>query len=793
MLRPGFFFRSTAASALLLFILSVFATANVLTWHNDDARTGQNLSEKILTPSNVNSTNFGKLFAINVDGNVHAQPLFVAGLALANGGVHNVVIIATEHDSVYACDADDGTVLWHVSILEAGETTSDDRGCGQVSPEIGITSTPVVDLNTGPHGTIYAVAMSKSGSNYFQRLHALDLATGAEQFGGPVDIVASFPGNGDNSSGGNVIFDPKQYKDRAGLVLADGIIYTTWASHCDIRPYTSWVIGYDQHTLARVRVLNLTPNGNAGAIWAAGAAPAVDSSSNIYALTGNGTFETTLDANGFPNRRDFGNCFVKLSTANDTLALVDYWTMFNTVSESNADTDLGSGGALVLPDMRDANNIIRHLVVGAGKDAHIYLANRDNMGKFNASSNANLYQDVPGALGSNIVLSAPAYFQGRLYYGAVGDHLKAFQFTNARLSSTPASQTAITFGYPGTTPSISANTAANGVVWATQSSETFTAVLHAYDAADLATEFYNSNQAANSRDRFGTGNKFIVPTIANGKVYVGTPSSVAVFGLFNPPRLANISGRAQIGTGDNVLIAGFIIHGSASKQVVLRAIGPSLQVNGTPVPGRLQNPVLELHDKNGALIASNDDWATDVNASQVRAAGLAPSDSREAALARTLVPDFYTAIVRGANNTTGIGLAEMYDLSQPPTSTVANISVRSFAGAGDDVLIGGIIVAGLASQTVLFRALGPDLTARGVANALADPTLELHDINGTLIASNDNWKSTQQAQIEATGLAPGDDRDAAILVRLQPGNYTAIVRGSSRTTGIALVEAYALQ
>jgi hypothetical protein len=330
-------------------------------------------------------------------------------------------------------------------------------------------------------------------------------------------------------------------------------------------------------------------------------------------------------------------------------------------------------------------------------------------------------------------------------------------------------------------------------VWAAQSSENLTAVLHAYDPANLGTEFYNSNQAANSRDHFGMGNKFIVPTIANGKVYVGAPSSVAVFGLFNPPRLANISGRAQIGTGDNVLIAGFIIHGSASKQVVLRAIGPSLQVNGTPVPGRLQNPLLELHDKNGALIASNDDWATDVNASQVRAAGLAPSDSREAALARTLAPDFYTAIVRGANNTTGIGLAEMFDLSQPPTSTVANISVRSFVGAGDDVLIGGIIVAGLASQTVLFRAIGPDLTASGVANALADPTLELHDINGTLIASNDNWKSTQQAQIEATGLAPGNDRDAAILVSLQPGNYTAIVRGSGRTTGIALAEAYALQ
>ena len=258
-------------------------------------------------------------------------------------------------------------------------------------------------------------------------------------------------------------------------------------------------------------------------------------------------------------------------------------------------------------------------------------------------------------------------------------------------------------------------------------------------------------------------------------------------------RLVNISGRAQIGTGDNALIAGFIIDGTASKQVVLRGIGPSLQVNGTPVPGTLQNPVLELHDRNGALIASNDDWATDANASQVQAAGLAPSDSREAALMRTLAPDFYTVIVRGANNTTGIGLAEMYDLSASSASTVANISARGFVGTGDDVLIGGIIVTSLAPQTVLFRAIGPDLTSAGVANALVDPTLELYDVNGTLISSNDNWKSDQQAQIEATGLAPGDDRDAAILSTLQLGDYTAIVRGSGGTTGVALVEAYALQ
>jgi hypothetical protein len=787
-----------AVTALLLAASDGVAAVDVLTSHNDLARTGQNLHEVTLAPNNVNAVDFGKLFLANVDGQLYAQPLIVTGLEIPGRSVHDVLYAATERDSVYAFDANDGTLLWYQTLPFPGETPGGTQGCNDLTPQLGITATPVIDRRSGPHGTIYLVAMTKDAAgNYFQRLHALDLVTGVEEFGGPKDIVATYPGTGDNSVNGNVVFDPKRYTERAGLVLHNGVIYTTWGSHCDGRPYTGWVIGYDETTLAQIRVLNLTPNGNSGSIWQSGAAPAVDSDGFFYAMLANGTFETTLDANGFPNHRDFGNCFVKLSTANNALQVADYWTMFNTVAESDPglDYDLGSGGPLLLPDMTDSNGNTRHLVVGGGKDRHIYMADRDNMGKFNPVSNANLYQDVPAAPPSGLggsEFGAPAFFNGRLYFGAANDNLRAFTFTNARLNTTAGSTSAITFPYPGTTPSISANGTANGIVWAAERGMN-RAVLHAYDAADLANEFYNSDQAANGRDNFGAGNKFFVPTVANGKVYVGTASGgLGAFGLFNPPRLANISARAQIGTGDNVLIAGFIIHGSASKRVVLRALGPSLQVNGTPVPGRLQNPVLELHDKNGALIASNDDWATDPNADQVRAAGLAPPNSHEAALARTLAPDFYTAIVRGANNTTGIGLAEVYDLSTPPTSTVANISARGFVGTGDDVLIGAVIVTGLASQTVLFRGIGPDLGSAGVANALVDPTLELHDINGTIIASNDNWRSNQQVQIEATGLAPGDNRDAAILTRLQPGHYTAIVRGSGGTTGIALVEAYAL-
>ncbi|HYL10632.1 MAG TPA: hypothetical protein VEU31_07835 [Candidatus Acidoferrales bacterium] len=501
------------------------STANVLTYHNDNARTGLNSSETILTPANVTATKFGKLFVISVDGKVDAEPLYASAVSIPNKGTPNVLIVATEHDSVYAFDADTGASLWQVSMLPpgSGETTSDDHGCSQVTPEIGVTATPVIDRSAGPHGTVYVVAMSRNGSGqYLQRLHALDLTTGAEQFGGPQAIQATFKGT--------VTFDPGQYKERPALLLLNGVVYTAWASHCDFNPYTGWIIGYDQNTLAQVNVLNVTPNGSEGSFWNSGAGPAADPGGNIFALQANGTFDVTMDANGFPSLGDFGNSFLKISTTNRQLAVADYFAMSNTVMESSIDQDLGSGGALVLPDMTDSTGKTRHLAVGAGKDANIYLVDRDNMGKFNATnSNGNAYQVVSGALGGE-VFSAPALFNGVLYYGAVGDNLKAFPFGTARLALAPSSQSAITFQFPGATPSVSSNGATNGIVWAAENGGT--AVLHAYDATNLAMELYNSNQAANGRDHFGTGNKFITPMIANGKVYVGTTNGVGVFGLF---------------------------------------------------------------------------------------------------------------------------------------------------------------------------------------------------------------------------------------------------------------------
>ena len=523
-----------AASALAIAVTSRTATSlgstNVLTYHNDVARTGQSLAETILTPATVSVSTFGKVGFFAVDGKVDAQPLLLSGVAIAGQGTHNVVYVATEHDSVYAFDSDSGAVLWRVSVLGAGEVPSDGRNCSQVVPEIGITSTPVIDPARGPHGVIYVVAMSKTGTGtYVQRLHALDVATGLEMFGGPKLVQAAVPGTGAGSSGGTLTFDPKQYEERAGLLLVNGRLITAWSSHCDIDPYTGWIMAYDPATLAQTAVLNVTPNGSRGAFWMAGAGPAADSAGNIYLLDGNGTFDTTLNAGGFPSLGNFGNAFLKISTTGG-LAVADYFATFDTVSKSNADSDLGSGGTLVLPDLVDAAGQTRHLAVGAGKDAHIYVVDRETMGKWNASTNA-IYQDITGALGGT-VFSMPAYFNGTLYYGASGSALKAFKIVNARLSSPAASSSARSFQYPGTTPGISASGTANGIVWAIENSNP--AVLHAYDALDLSHELYNSSQAAAGRDAFGAGNKFVTPMVANGRVFVGTATGVAVFSRFGP-------------------------------------------------------------------------------------------------------------------------------------------------------------------------------------------------------------------------------------------------------------------
>jgi hypothetical protein len=518
---------SNAAKLTVTAAAAAPAGTDVLTYKNDLNRSGQNLTESILTLSNVSVSTFGLLRNLPADGKVDAQPLYVSQLSVS-GTAHNTVFVATENDSVYAYDADTGAVLWQVSLLASGEVPSDTRGCSQVVPEIGITSTPVIDRAAGAHGTIFLVAMSKdASSNYHQRVHALDLTTGAELLNGPAEVAATY-----TAAGGAVsTFSAGQYEERAALLLVNGTLYTSWTSHCDDPPYSGWIIAYAESSLARTAILNVAPNSAAGpAIWMSGGGPAADSAGNIYLLTANGAFETSLDANGFPSKQDYGNSFLKLSTAGGSLSVADYFTMYNEVAESAADADLGSGGAMLLPDLTDSTATVRHLVVGAGKDGNIYVVNRDSMGKFGAAGNSQIWQQLSGAVPSGI-WSTPAYFNGTVYYGDSGSTLKAFSISNAKLAATPQSQTPSQFVYPGTAPCVSANGTSNAIVWAHEN--TNPAVLHAYNAGNLALEIYNSNQAAANRDNFGAGNKYITPTVADGKVFVGTTAGVAVFGLLH--------------------------------------------------------------------------------------------------------------------------------------------------------------------------------------------------------------------------------------------------------------------
>ncbi|MGC2401028.1 MAG: PQQ-binding-like beta-propeller repeat protein [Acidobacteriaceae bacterium] len=524
--------RPCSVAVLAVWFLAAGCTCaisqEVLTYHYNNARTGTNYAESTLTLTNVNSASFGKLFTLAADGLVDAEPLYLSAVPVPGNGTHNLLIVATEHDSVYAYDADTGAKIWQISTLQSGETTSDDRGCDQVTPEIGITSTPVISRPAGSNGVIYVVAMSKDSSgDYHQRLHALDATTGAELYKGPVEITAKYPGTGDNSSGGYVVFDPAQYKERSGLLLLNGEVYLTWASHCDIRPYTGWIMGYNATTLTQTTVLNITPNGNEGAVWGSGAGLTADTLGNIFFLDGNGTFDSTLNSNGVPESGDYGNAFIRLSTKGG-LAVADYFEMHNGQKESNEDTDLGSGGAILVGPIKDSSGTSWNLAAGAGKDSNLYLVNRTSMGGFSSSKN-NIYQTLVGVLPGGM-WAMPAFFNNRLYFGPEGESILAFEFSNARLLGKPAAKTTTSFEYPGTNPTISCNAGKDGIVWAAEN--TSPAVLHAYNASNLQ-EIYNTNQAANQRDQFGAGNKFITPLVINGKVYVGTTTGVGVFGLLS--------------------------------------------------------------------------------------------------------------------------------------------------------------------------------------------------------------------------------------------------------------------
>src|SRR5882724_8766251 len=440
--------------ALLFFCAAAWtfsapADVNVLTGHNDNSRTGQNTNETVLTPANVNSANFGKIFTYSVDGYVYAQPLIVTNVTIPGKGVHNVVYVVTEHDSVYALDADSNSgsnalPLWQTSFINpaAGITSmsSGDIGCGDLVPEVGCTATPVIDPATG---TIYVEAKTREVTNnvttFFHRLHALDITTGAEKPGSPALVQPIVLGNGDGNDGhGHVPLEPLHHMDRPALLLNNGAVYLSYASHCDSGPYHGWVVGFDAQTLAMTNVYIGTPNGGLGGVWQSGAGPCADTNGNIYLMTGNGTYDGSTN-------KDYSDSFLKLSTTNG-LKLADYFTPYNQQNLADSDTDLGSGGVMLLPDSA-GSAAHRHLLIGGGKEGTLYLIDRDGpMGSFGVNdSNAVevLYFTVGG------LWSSPAYFNNHIYYQGTGDSLKAFPISNASVTASPDSQSTFSVGYPG--------------------------------------------------------------------------------------------------------------------------------------------------------------------------------------------------------------------------------------------------------------------------------------------------------------------------------------------------------
>ncbi len=516
--------------------IGVTNLAGVTTYHNDLLRDGANTSEYALTTSLVTTATFGKLFSCQTDGATYTQPLWMP-LVMINSALHNVIVVATQHDSVYAFDADASpcVTLWHVNLLDSahGGTTGETSvpssligsGYGDISPEVGVTGTPVIDPSTH---TIYVVSKSvNASSQFFQRLHALDLFTGNEKVTPPQNIsnAISVAGTGDGSVNGQLAFDPKNENARSGLALYNGVVYVSWASHEDKDPYHGWVIGFSASNLAPVTnaLFNSTPDSvgtvtySRGGVWMGGGAPAVDSSGYLYFITGNGTFNANTGGT------NYGDSLMKMSTAGG-LSVADYFTPADEATLDANDTDFGSGAATILID--PSSGPLPHLVIGGGKEGNLFLVNRDKMGKFNGTN-----QVVQTINTGNNIFATPVFWENNLYVAPIGALKQyAFNTTTGMFGGSAASQTSAAFGFPGATPSLSSNGASQGIIWASDNSQYCTpqspgcgpAVLHAYNATNLATELWNSSQAAGSRDQAGDAVKFTVPTVANGKVYLGT-------------------------------------------------------------------------------------------------------------------------------------------------------------------------------------------------------------------------------------------------------------------------------
>jgi len=530
---------------LFLFFLLIHGAAaqqTIVTHHYDNARTGQNTNETILNLTNVNSATFGTLFRLPVDGYVFAQPLYVPNVAIPGQGTHNILYVATENDSVYAYDADvAGAPLWQVTFLINGATPlspSDVGNSQDINPKIGITGTPVIDTSSG---TLYVVANTKESSGaLIYRLHALDITTGAEKFGGPVQITGSAQGSAPDGNGTTVPFNVQWENQRPGLLLLNGYVFIGFASHGDNGPWHGWILGYNATTLQQSGIWCTSPNGKGNGIWGAGSGLAADPAGNAYVATGNGDYPGFTPAPPPSTALDFGDSLVRVSLQNGVPIPTDYFTPYNQQSLADSDSDLGSGGVLVVPDQTGP---YPHILIQAGKQGRIYVVNRDKMTSDGShycngcTIDPEIVETVNGIGG---LWSMPAYWNGNVYVWGNGDHLKAFSLSGGMLSGSPTSESSEGSNFPGSTPVVSSNGTLDGIVWAVETDAYISngpAILRAYDATNVSSLLYASNLTG-GRDTMGGAVKFVVPVVTNGKVYVGTESEVDVFGLLNGESLA---------------------------------------------------------------------------------------------------------------------------------------------------------------------------------------------------------------------------------------------------------------